>query len=259
MDRLAEILANYHSRRHLLQNMHLPARDHDGPKFLYMKNHKAACTSVLALLVWHMHRALGRGAAPEISFDGLHNLAPVLLRAGARGLDWPTAQAALTAPGWYRFTLIRDPAARTLSAWADKLRPGANPRHRRDLMRHLGRDPDSDIALSAFLDILAQDAGARDLDRHWRPQHKEISYGLVPYHLVGRVEAMEAARRAIVCALFGAGAETVMVPDTRTQLGHRSGSDRLRDRLSAADRRNIERAFAGDFEMYEAVARAEAA
>ncbi len=259
MDAISDILGNYRNRRHLLQTMHLPARDYGGPPFLYMKNHKAACTNVLTLLVTHMHNALDGPAPLRISMDGLHNLPADYLRAGARALDWPTAREALSAPGWFRFTVVRDPLSRTVSAWADKLRPGANPRHRRDLMLHLGRDPDAEIGLSAFLDILARDEGARDLDRHWRPQHKEISYGLIPYDLIGRVEAMEAARRAIVAALFGPGSEAVEVADTRTHLGHRSGSRRFRDGLTAADRRNIERAFARDFEMYDAVMRAEAA
>lgn len=259
MDTLSEIRANYHSRRHLLQTMHLPARDYGGPRFLYMKNHKAACTNVLTLLVTHMHHALDGPTPPRISMDALHDLSPDYLRAGARGLDWPTARDALTGSGWFRFTVVRDPLSRTVSAWADKLHSATNPRHRRDLMQYLGRDLDEKIGLSAFLDILAQDEGARDLDRHWRPQHKEISYGLVPYDLIGRVEAMPAARRAIVAALFGPGAEAVKVPDARTHLGHRTDSQKLRDSLTAADRRNVERAFARDFEMYKAVARAEAA
>ncbi|GAB4285186.1 MAG: hypothetical protein Kow0058_04420 [Roseovarius sp.] len=259
MDRLAEILANYHSRRHLLQTMHLPVSGHAGRPFLYMKNHKAACTNVLALLVIHLHRAMALPGQAAISMEGLHKLQETYLRAGARALDWATACAALTAPGWFRFTLVRDPVSRTVSAWADKLRPGAHPRHRRDLMRYLGRDPEEEIGLSTFLDILARDEGARDLDRHWRPQHKEISYGLVAYDLIGRIEDMEAARRRITTALFGAEALALPVPDTRRLLGHRTASQRYRDNLTAADRRNIERAFARDFEMYEAVGRAAAA
>lgn len=253
------ILNNYHSRRHLLQTMHVPARPYGGPDFLYMKNHKAACTNMLTLLLTHLHRVLGERRGPEISMKGVHNLPARYLRAGARGLDWPLAQAALTAPGWFRFTLVREPLSRTVSAWADKLQPGANPRHRRDLMVHLGRNPEDTLGLSEFLDILAQDEGARDLDRHWRPQHKEISYGLIRYDLIGRVENMESARRAVTTALFGPAAAAVEVVDTRDHLGHRSGSDALVETLSARDRRNAERAFARDYEMYAAVARREAA
>ncbi len=253
------ILNNYHNRRHLLQTMHIPARPYGGPEFLYMKNHKAACTNMLTLLLTHMHRVLGERDGPEISMNGVHNLPADYLRAGARGLDWPLAQAALTAPGWFRFTMVREPLGRTVSAWADKLQPGSNPRHRRDLMAHLGRDPEATLGLSDFLDILAQDEGARDLDRHWRPQHKEISYGLIPYNLIGRVENMDNARRAVTAALFGPEASAVEVIDTREHLGHRSGSRAYSDALSARDRRNVERAFARDYEMYEAVARRDAA
>lgn len=259
MDKTARILANYHSRRHLLQTMHLPVRAYGGPRFLYMKNHKAACTNVLTLLVTHIHHALRDDRPLQISMDAVHNLAPDYLRAGARGLDWPTATAALTGPGWFRFTVLRDPLSRTVSAWSDKLRPGAGHRQRRDLMTYLGRDAEAPLDLPEFLDILAQDEGARDLDRHWRPQYKEISYGLIAYDLIGRVEAMDKARRAIVAALFGTAADRLAVVDTRAHLGHRSRSHAHLEGLSPRDRRNAERAFARDFEIYQAVAKAEAA
>lgn len=259
MDSISQILANYRNRRHLLQTMHLPARPYGGPDFLYMKNHKAACTNVLTLLITQMHRALGSDSPLKFSMKRLHNLPADYLRAGARALDWETAQAALTAPGWFRFTMVRDPLSRTVSAWADKMQSTRKPRHRQDLMTYLGRDPESFMGLSEFLDILAHDEGARDLDRHWRPQHKEISYGLVDYDLIGRVEAMDEARRRIVTALFGPAAEKIEVVDTREHLGHRSASREHAENLTARDRRNIERAFARDFEMYEAVAKTEAA
>jgi hypothetical protein len=259
MSPINDILSNYRNRRHLLQTMHLPAKPYGGPDFLYMKNHKAACTNILTLLITQMHNALGGDAAPEISMDGVHNLPTDYLRAGARGLTWETAQDALTGPGWFRFTMVRDPLSRTVSAWSDKLQPGSNPRHLRDLNTYLGRPADTEITLPAFLDLLAQDDGARDLDRHWRPQHKEISYGLVSYDLIGRVEAMDDARRAIIRALFGTKGEAVEAIDTRKHLGHRTASQQHRDSLTAADRRNVDRAFARDFEMYEEVAGMEAA
>ncbi len=255
----ADILANYHSRRHLLQTMHIPAAPYGGPAFLYMKNHKAACTNILTLLITHLHRVLGTGRSPEISMKAVHNLPTDLVRAGARGLDLATAKTALFAPGWFRFTVIRDPLSRTVSAWADKLQPRSNPRHRRDLMAYLGRESDAELSLPEFLDILARDEGARDLDRHWRPQHREISYGLIAYDLIGRVEDMSRARHAIVSALFGPEAEAVEVIDTREKLGHRSRSRAWAETLTAQDRRNIERAFERDFEMYDTVARQEAA
>ena len=49
MSPINDILSNYRNRRHLLQTMHLPAKPYGGPDFLYMKNHKAACTNILTL------------------------------------------------------------------------------------------------------------------------------------------------------------------------------------------------------------------
>lgn len=257
MSALKDILPNYQSRRHLLQNVHLPAKPYGGPNFLYMKNHKAACTNVLTLLITQMHNALSSDAALEISMDNVHNLPTDYLRAGARGLDWPTVEDALFGKEWYRFTIIREPLSRTVSAWSDKLQ--GNTRQRRDLNKVLGRDLETEIPLPAFLDIIAQDEQARLIDRHWRPQHMEISFDQVAYDLIGRVEDMEGARAQIIDTLFGAQGRKVKVLDTREHLGHKSSSRAHRDALSAKDRRNVEHAFARDFEMYERVTQAAAA
>lgn len=259
MSTLGDILPNYQSRRHLLQNVHLPAKGYEGPKFLYMKNHKAACTNILTLLLTQMHHAMSSndpsGHAPEITMDGVHNLPPDYLRAGARSLDIPTVEDALFGD-WYRFTVIREPLSRTVSAWSDKLQ--GNTRHRRDLNAVLGRAADAEISLSAFLDIIAQDRRALLVDRHWRPQHMEISADQIRYDFIGRVEDMEGARTRIIERLFGPKGHKVESIDTRDHLGHRSSSKAHRDALTAQDRRNVDTAFARDFEMYDRVARAEA-
>ena len=195
MTTLADILPNYQSRRHLLQNVHLPAAPYGGPDYHYMKNHKAACTSVLTLLMTLLHHARATEGTLEISMDGVHNLPPDYLRAGARGLTVPIVEDALFG-SCYRFTIIREPLSRTVSAWADRLQ--GNPRHRRDLNTALGRDPDSEITLTGFLDVIAQDEAARLVERHWRPQAMEISFGQIKYDFIGRVEAMEVARNHII-------------------------------------------------------------
>jgi hypothetical protein len=257
MSLIPEILPNYQSRRHLLQNMHLPAKPYGGPNFMYMKNHKAACTNVLTLLITQMHHALSSDAELEISMKSVHNLPTDYLRAGARGLDWPTAEKALTEITCFRFTIIREPLSRTVSAWSDKMQ--GDTRHRRDFNQVIGRDLDTDVSLPEFLDIIAQDDRARLIDRHWRPQHLEISYGQVPYNFIGRVEDMDTARDHIVTALFGLRGQSVRILDTRDHLGHASSSRKHRDALTAKDKRNVERAFAKDFEMYDTVSHTELA
>ncbi len=251
MGKLQEILPNYHTRRHLLQNVHLPAKPYGGPDYLYMKNHKAACTNVLTLLITQMHHALSAGDTPEISMDGVHNLPPDYLRAGAKALDLVTVDDALSGD-WFRFTIIREPLSRTVSAWSDKLQ--GDTRHRRDLNAALGRDPQAEITLPDFLDVIAQEEAALMVDRHWRPQRLEISFDQIDYDFIGQVEDMETARSHIIDTLFGAKGHSVKILDTRDHLGHKSSSRQHRDALSAKDRRNVDRALACDFEMYESVA-----
>ena len=122
--------------------------------------------------------------------------------------------------------------------------------------RQLADELNEHFAGTAFLDIIAQDEEARLIDRHWRPQHLEICYGQVRYDLIGRVEDMQAARAQIVETLFGPRGHKVTILDTRKHLGHTSSSRADREALTAQDRRNVERAFARDFDMYERVASA---
>ncbi len=117
-------------------------------------------------------------------------------------------------------------------------------------MKYLGRSPNSDISLSQFLDIMAQDDGARDLDRHWREQRKEISYDLIPFDFIGDAAKLTDAMDYIIQTIFGVSAD---FQDTRISLGHKSASRHFRDCITRVDLANLEKAFAADFEMYEEV------
>ncbi len=248
-----KMLPNYQSRRHLLQNVHLPARAFRGPNFLYMKNHKAACTNILTLLMTHIHAETRAEGDVDISMESVHNLDDRYLRAGARSLNPILVEEALNDPNCFRFTVIRDPYSRTVSAWSDRVKGMAA--YRRKINAHIGRPPTQEITLSQFLDIVANDESAKYLDRHWRPQCKEISYGLVAYDMIGQVEHMEVARKDIVNRLFSHTSVELSVVDTRQHLGHQSNSAHYKDGLTEQDRKNAERAYEEDLEMYAAVSK----
>lgn len=238
------LIANYLHELHFLQTVHVAAFAAGGKAFVYMKNHKAACTSVLATLMSHQLRFLGE------TEDGrdesrLHKPPRTLMLNGKRSLTPETARAALRDTAKFRFTVVRDPVDRTLAAYADKIASGQ--RQKTALMRHLGRDPDSDLTLPAFLDILAQDPRARDLDRHWRSQRKEISYDQIAYDHIGDAADLEAAMQVVTRACFGTS--VTRLRDIRAWLDPRADITGLRADLTAKDRKNLEHAFAEDFDM----------
>jgi hypothetical protein len=239
------ILANYPNRRHFLQLVNIPVF---GTPFLYMKNHKAACTTVLASLMANLN-ATKDGPPEPIDMGSVHAPPKSLLLTGSRGLTVRRALRWLNDPDVFRFTVVREPVARTVSAYADKIVKGDKQKTR--LMRHLGRRVEADLSLSEFLDILAQDPAALDLDRHWRPQRKEVSWDQIEYDYVGDMADLPGAMALILNRIFGPSAQPP--EDTRRSFGHKSHSQVLIEGMTAADRRNIERALEGDFEMYESV------
>jgi len=248
MTRANDILKNYLHQKHFLQLVNVPTTPPAGGPFLYMKNHKAACTTVLATLLAHLLAEKGEGRA-GIDMETIHTPPKNLLLTGARGLSVQRVMKDLSDPGVFRFTVVRDPVARTVSAFADKI--VRQDKQKRKLMRHLGRPDDGDITLSEFLDIMARDPSARDIDRHWRNQCKEISFGLIDYDFIGDMADLNSALHILVRRCFAVDAP--QIEDTRKSLGHASKSGDLIAALTRTDRKNIEVAFGDDLEMYACV------
>lgn len=238
---------NYPSERQMLQTSHVAAF---GRPFIYMKNHKAACTTVLASLLTALQGQLGE--TKPLDMQLVHTPPSALLRAGPRAVTAPQLAALLEDPEVFKFTIVRDPVARTVSAWADKIAK-KDVQHRR-LMKHLGRKPADDLSLSSFLDVLARDPQALDLDRHWRPQRKEISYDIIPFDFIGDVADLSASLTHILDHLFGAQAPKI--DDTRQSMGHKTKSKDLIQSLTQQDRRNLLLALETDLDMYDAVQKA---
>ncbi|PSL19145.1 sulfotransferase family 2 domain-containing protein [Shimia abyssi] len=245
MDYRPRILDNYPNQRHFLQLVNIPVF---GAPFLYMKNHKAACTTVLATLMANLLDQKGEGTG-SIDMNTVHTPPNTLLLTGPRGLKMAQVLEALADRRVYRFTIIREPVARTVSSFADKIVKG--DKQKTKLMRYLKRPVNSDMSLSQFLDIMAQDPGARDVDRHWRSQRLEVSYDFINYDFVGDMADLDGALNRIVRHIFKV--DRPQVQDTRTSLGHKSKSAELIEGMTPSDRRNIETAFGPDFEMYHDV------
>ncbi|WP_204112490.1 sulfotransferase family 2 domain-containing protein [Shimia biformata] len=239
-----KILDNYLHQKHFLQLVNIPV---SGKPFLYMKNHKAACTTVLATLMAHMLSEKGEDAA-SIDMSTVHTPPKSLLLTGPRGLSMPRVMEALADRQVFRFTILREPTARTVSSYADKIVKG--DKQKAKLMRYLKRPVNSDMSLSEFLDVMAQDEGARDVDRHWRSQRKEVSYDFINYDFVGDMADLKGALAHVTRRVFDA---EPMLQDTRSSLGHKSSSAELIAEMTPTDRKNIETAFGPDFEMYEDV------
>ncbi len=123
------------------------------------------------------------------------------------------------------------------------------PGQKEKFLWHVGRESDGELGLSDFLDIIAHDETARDLNRHWRPQRKEISFDFIDFDFIGRVDDLNTSVEHISYEIFGNQTE---MQDTRSSLGHSSSKGAIQS-LTRTDHMNLESAFSMDFEMFENV------
>jgi hypothetical protein len=170
-------------------------------RLLYVKNPKAACSSVTQLLHW-------QDCGHFVPLNQLHGAAGV--RQGVR-----YAQAHLSSlndPACVRFTVVRDPVARTVSAFMMYFAGAAanifaSAEHQADAlvkeqgMWTLGYDPEGDIHrnFDIFLEYLAHSLAVApaEVNIHWKPQTLSIARGLIDYAHIGRVETLDEDLRTI--------------------------------------------------------------
>lgn len=101
----------------------------------------------------------------------------------------------------YTFTVVRNPYARVLSAYLDKIAGKSHsptgPRFAFTL--RYGRK--GDISFTDFLEIISGDA-PHNLDRHWRPLTLATFHGLVRFDHIGHMETLERDLRRIVRDIY---------------------------------------------------------
>ncbi|QHQ35558.1 sulfotransferase family 2 domain-containing protein [Algicella marina] len=216
----------------------------EGPDFVYVNNPKAVCTSTKFALNNAIAVITGKPYAP-LTFDEVHNRENGLMK---RPSDMPqeTVDRLLEAPGVHRFTFVRDPLSRLVSAVASKLDPSKGRPQRARLCAHLGLSDDVTFTAEFVANVFREDAGALNLDKHWKPQVDCIAYGLMPYTMVGRSERWDADFAVITTRIFGA---PIPSADTRTRFGHVTPRARHITEATPRLRRLVEEVYALDYEM----------
>ena len=101
----------------------------------------------------------------------------------------------LTSPNYRRFTVVREPASRVLSAYLEKIRQGLKQSGPvvEALKEQTGLDiAPEDITFEQFLGVVARQS-SRQQDSHWRRQADQIGLGIVPYDAVIHLEHLDAS------------------------------------------------------------------
>lgn len=160
--------------------VHISARK----KLLYVAVPKVACTSIKI--------ALSRAERdnPDFNPEKPHNRKENLLQSVSCKGGYEAAIERINAPAFFRFTFVRNPFVRVLSAYLDKFAERQGPIRRARVNRRakLGFDASTPVSFTMFVDALAQQRAA-DMDVHWRVQTEQTLFGDIRYDLVGRMES----------------------------------------------------------------------
>jgi hypothetical protein len=255
-NRVLGLFSPYHRGRAAIQNCPLAlaqalrrcvlTRDR---RLLFLKNPKAACSTVLSLI--HQHE-LGRSAAP----DQLHRTNEIM-----QGLRHSEALfAALDDPNCVRFTVVRDPASRAVSgfmmffsgAGAEVFTEERNKKaaKREAGMWALGYDPkgDSGRNFDIFLEYLARcfATGPELVNVHWKPQTLSIAHGHIRYTRIGRMESLQ---RDLVIVGEKLGYDLVSAQAELPRV-NRSRSGGPAFNLTKEQRRKIRELYADDYAAF---------
>ncbi len=188
----------------------------EADKLMYIPVAKCACTSLKSMMI----RLAGVDRADIAVQLGVH-LVTDRFNTGVQLKDKPIqlAREILASDQYFKFSVIRDPFERLVSAYLEKFvykrHSQRNLLHTRQVISEVQGTADINLQLGISFDqfaeyILAQDA--YDLDAHWRPQH--LYFRGVPH--ISRIFRLENIGELERYLLEQLGVEVKLGHDNRT-------------------------------------------
>jgi len=158
----------------------------DRYRYVYMDNPKTGCSSLKSALVELETRGLE--SSPDY-YDGkvLHDRDRSPLRR-LTDLKLGAPLSALASRGYRFVTFVRNPYARLLSCYRDKILH--NGPQKRQVLRGLGFPADDltrPVSFEEFVRAVARESDYA-MDVHWRPQTSQIFFEALNYSFIGRFE-----------------------------------------------------------------------
>ena len=218
--------------------------------FVFVYVPKVACTNWKALLrhLSGFPDYLDSGLAHDKGRSGLVYLS-----------DVPQWEAVLADPGIAKYSFVRNPYTRVLSAYLNKFEPltrgdgeWLGP-YFRAVYQAIGEYrksagyPDTRVSFEAFLDWLAHSGHPNVDNEHWVPQCRILSQETVNYDFVGRFENLK-ADAAFLMDRMGTGApfptqESLDFPGTNS-------ARQLATYYTDAEAALVQGIYASDFESF---------
>ncbi|MEM7597517.1 MAG: sulfotransferase family protein [Pseudomonadota bacterium] len=168
-------------KRKFVQTLYFP----DGYPLLFVSNAKAACSTV--------KRSLWRAARPETltAQSNVHNR-----KDGPFADDIATVvRMHLSAlPRLAKFSVVRNPYARVISAYRNKVLRNLNTKAWKEMAARYGLRPDEAVSLETLLTCLRED-DPYWIDPHFAPQTVNLSLDLIDFDLICQLEKVEVLER----------------------------------------------------------------
>lgn len=197
-------------------------------RFFYNRVPKAGNTSVARILAGKSRYTRPRPGKGDMG----RMLRPQLMsRADVR---------ALAGPDTFRFTVVRNPYTRVLSAYLSKILLIDNPKRLRRFARMMKADPGTPPDFTTFCRFLANGGVWRD--GHWAPHRALMLLPQDMYHHVGRVETLDHDLALIARRIWG---EDAAVPAPR--LGMQTA---IATHYTDEARDSVARLYAEDFRRF---------
>lgn len=221
------------------QNLHIDLVN----KYLYVETPKVACSTIKARLHTVVIRNLPVPNEPHPEFYSSPFVKPFQL---------PDEQMdeILYGDEYYRFSFVREPVERVLSAYLDKVqRP--MPQRERFFKRFLPeKAPDYDLSFSEFVGILSTIESYRDFDKHWRPQYGLLFLPDIKYHFLGSLDRFDDDWGKVTRAIgLGDGSQ-----DTRVVSCHAtSARDKLREYVTEDALVLLREVYKDDFSLHSKI------
>lgn len=203
-------------------------------RFIYFRVPKAANSTVTATLYRRLtgeeHDPMGTSRRIRRYFARAHTLT-------SRELENLRER-------FYLFSFVRDPFARLLSAYLEKVRLAPPEfRAKRLVYRHHRRPLDQDVTFLEFCTFV--DEGGLLADAHWYPQVTFLPVGIDALHFLGRVENLHGDLREVFRAIF-----REELPDVASKVHHATGaSDKMREFYCDTAVEIVQRNYQADFQQ----------
>lgn len=210
-------------------------------KYLYIETPKVACSTI--------KNSLMRLEIDDLPYDTKKIHVSIFESPLLKPYQLPPdlLSEVLFGDSFFRFSFVRNPYTRILSAFLEKIL--RNHPNTQNLREQLNLHPDEKGALATFEEFLhiIDATAATEHDRHWRPQHLLLLEGWLNMHFLGRFENFSDDWDIVASKISGQTAESL----NKIQWHATYADEKLSEYYTHESRKLVSQIYSQDFIRYD--------